>query len=478
LKLPAFAATSQHSPRESTVKPSLSARLVKQVVAPLMLTWALGTTIALSVASYFVAQAFDRSLLDDAYAVAAHVQIDGGQLSLNLTPAEMNTLLFDHSESIYFAVLGAAGELVAGHGGLSPAPLPKGAAYGFSGIRLHGREVRAVTLRQALPAAFTVVMAQTSSSRNQLLQQLLFYSAMPQVFMLAFLAWWLRRVIRRDLRPLTELQQAVDRRDANDLTPIAPTVISASDSREVEHLGTAINSLLVRLDDSLGAQREFTGNVAHELRTPLAGIRAQAEFALKQQDPAVWLEQLQGIARSEARASHQIDQLLALARADEARTHLNLTPVALNELVRDIVIRFVPRADSAGVDLGALGLETPATVWADPALVEGLLANLLDNALRYGAAVQARVTVALTQRTEGIALSVIDNGPGVNADDARSLLRRGVQGAQGQRLGLGAGLGLSIVNRYAELLGADFSIGNAIEGSGLCATVVFRRADI
>jgi two-component system, OmpR family, sensor histidine kinase TctE len=476
LKRPAIEATPHQSPRELTVKPSLSARLVKQVVGPLMLTWALGTAIALSVASYFVAQAFDRSLLDDAYAVAAHVQIDGGQLSLNLTPAEMSTLLFDHSESIYFTVLGAAGELVAGHGGLSPATLPKGAAYGLSNISLHGREMRAVTLRQTLPVDFTVVMAQTSSSRNQMLQQLLVYSATPQLLMLAFLAWWLRRVIQRDLRPLTELQQAVDRRDANDLTPIAPTVKSNSDSREVERLGTAINSLLVRLDDSLGAQREFTGNVAHELRTPLAGIRAQAEYALKQQDPAVWREQLQGIARSEARASHQVDQLLALARADEARTRLNLTSVALNELVRDTVIRFVPRADSAGIDLGALGLETPAMVWADTALVEGLLANLLDNALRYGAAVHARVTVALTQRPEGIALSVIDNGPGISADEARSLLRRGVQGAEGKRLGLGAGLGLSIVNRYAELLGAAFSLGNAAEGPGLCATVVFRRA--
>ncbi len=459
------------------MKPSLRTRLARQVVLPLVLTWALGTTVALSVASYFVAQAFDRSLLDDAYAVAAHVQFDHGRLALRLSAGEMDTVLFDQRESVYFAVLGADGVLVAGHSGLRAPALPEGSSHGFANLSLRGRDLRAVSLRRTQPAEFTVVMAETTHSRNELLHRLLTYSAAPQLLLLAFLTWWLRRVIRRDLHPLAQLQEAVNRRDANDLTPISPAVVAGASSRDVEDLGSAINSLLARLDSSLGAQREFAGNVAHELRTPLAGIRAQAEYALANADPAVWLEQLKGIARSEARASHQVDQLLALARADEARTSLKLSIVALDELVRDVLMRFMPRADAAGVDLGAVGLDTPARVWADAALVEGLLGNLLDNALRYGTAEKPRVTVALTPQPGGIALSVTDNGPGVSADEASGLVGRGVQGAAGQRLGQGAGLGLAIVHRYAELLDADFSLGNAPDGPGLRATVVFRRTD-
>ena len=453
---------------------SLSTRLVRQTVLPLMLTWALGTVITLGVARYFVAQAFDRALLDDAYAVAAHVQSEGERLVLHLTPGELSTLLFDQQESMSFAVFDRAGQLLAGESELRHAMLPAGPVHSFSNVQLQGREARAVTLHQSTPGPFTVVLAQTSSSRNQMLQQLLVFSAIPQLLMLVFLAWWLQRVIRRDLRPLNDLQQAVDQRDANDLSPIAATVVSASESREVERLGTAINSLLVRLDDSLAAQREFSGNVAHELRTPLAGIRAQTAFALQQDDPAVWREQLQGIARSEARASHQVDQLLALARADEAQASLKLAAIDLNDLVRDIVLRYLPRADAAGIDLGAQGLEEPARAWADTALVEGILSNLLDNALRYGRSSRPSVTVALTRQPQGIALSVVDNGPGIDASEAGQLLRRGVQGTQGQRLGLGAGLGLSIVKRYADLMGASFSIGNASNGTGLNATVIFR----
>lgn len=459
--------------RKKPAKPSLRSRLVRQVVLPLVLTWALGTTVALGLASYFVAQAYDRSLLDDAYAVAAHVRSEQGRPSFNLSPREMGTLLFDQSESVYFAVLRSDGSLVAGHGGLRPSMLPDEASHRFAYSHVHGRDVRTVSLRRSPQDDFTVVMAQTTDSRNRLLNRLLAYSVVPQLLLLIFLAWWLRRVIGQDLRPLAQLQDVVNRRDANDLTPVPAAVSSEASSREVERLGAAINSLLARLDHSLAAQREFAGNVAHELRTPLAGIRAQAEYALAQTEPPVWRAQLQGILRSEARASHQVDQLLALARADEAHTALRLRAVALDELVRDILLRYLPRADAAGVDLGAVGLDAPAVVWADAALVEGLLGNLLDNALRYGTAAQPCVTVALATGANGTALSVTDNGPGLDEDESHRLTHRGAQGAAGRQLGLGAGLGLAIVSRYAELLGAEFRLTPAPQGPGLRATVTF-----
>lgn len=456
------------------IKPSLRSRVTRHVVLPLVLMWALGTAVALSVANYFAGQAFDRALLDDAYALAANIRTGPAGPQLNLSPPEMGALLFDQSESMYFAVLQPDGELVAGHAGLHPPLLADAVSYGFADISYLGRELRTISLRRGEPLQFTVVMAQTSASRNRLLHRMLAYSVVPQLLLLLLLAWWLLRGIQRDLRPLAELQQAVDRRDARDLTPVPPSVTTFARTRDVERLGLAVNSMLARLDDSIRAQREFAGNVAHELRTPLAGIRAQADYALAHADPQVWREQLQGIARAEARASHMVEQLLALALADEARAGLRLEPVALNELARSVLLRFLPKADAAGVDLGGEGLDEPVTVQADAALLEGILGNLLDNALRYASAAQPHVTVTVARAVSGaVVLSVSDNGPGLSAPEAERLRSRWTLGAAGQRLGEGAGLGLAIVSRYAELLDARFSLDAVDGGPGLRASVRF-----
>jgi len=179
-----------------------------------------------------------------------------------------------------------------------------------------------------------------------------------------------------------------------------------------------VNGLLARVADSVRAQREFAGNVAHELRTPLAGIRALASYALQHDEPAVWQAQLHAILHSEERASHLIEQLLALALADEAGYVLPVQPVRLDELVHAVVLRFLQRADAAQVDLGARGLEQAVTLQAQPVLLEGVLHNLIDNALRHGrpahSGVAAQITVALEHTGGEVVLAVSDNGPGIS----------------------------------------------------------------
>ncbi len=445
------------------------------MLLPLLLTWLIGTGITVAVANHYAQQAFDRALLDDAYSVAANVrsQSDGDatRLELMLTPREVGAVLFDQAESIYFAVLAPDGALIGGHPGLRTPPLATGRVSQFFDVAYQGKELRAVRLASSTPLPFQVVMGQTTRSRQALLQGLLLYTVMPQALLLALLAVWLRRVVARDLAPLAQLQQAVEQRDVNDLAPLLP----GASTREIERLTLAINALLARIDASVQAQREFSGNIAHELRTPLAGIRAQAGYALAHDDPAVWREQLQGIAKSEERASHQISQLLLLSIGEEARAQLELTELALDELVRDTVLRFMPRAQALGVDLGAEGLDRPVRVLGNAGLLEGLLSNLIDNALRYGVGTTGPVvTVALAMAADGaVRMSVIDNGSGLAAGDAARLMRRGVQGEAGVRLAFGAGLGLAIVARYAELLKARFVIEPGEGGTGLCARVDF-----
>ncbi|RYY90839.1 MAG: histidine kinase, partial [Comamonadaceae bacterium] len=204
-----------------------------------------------------------------------------------------------------------------------------------------------------------------------------------------------------------------------------------------------------------------------ELRTPLAGIRALAEYGLAQARPAVWREQLQRIAASQARASHLVDQLLALALADEATTGLKREPVRLDQLVEQTVMRHLARADARGIDLGARGLDEPVTVEANAALIEGILDNLIDNALRYGG---RTLTIELAGRT----LSVVDDGPGIAPEAQRDLVQRWSQGAAGHKLGQGSGLGLSIVSRYARLLGAQLTLENDAATGGLRVSLLLN----
>ena len=457
-------------------RPSLRGRLVWQVVGPLVLTWAVGSGAALWLASRYVQQAYDRALLDDAYAVAAQVLREHGQLQLGLSDQELRALLFDQSDQVYFALQTPEGRFIAGHAGLV-ADLPTTATsprFGAGQFRSHA--VRTVSLLRDGQPPFVVVVAQTTEARRQQVRLLWISSLAVQLSLLALLAWWLRRAIGRQLGPLVALQRAVDQRDADDLAPLKAALADDAATRDLQHLGLAINSLLARLSHSLGAQREFTGNVAHELRTPLAGIGAQAEYALAQSDPAVWREQLEGILRSQARSSHYVAQLLALARADEAQSALQLRPVALGPLVREVVLRFLQRADALGVDLGAHGLDGDAQVLGDVVLIEGLLTNLIDNALRYGAtSAEPRVTVTLTETPGHIDLAVQDNGPGIDPNERERLLQRGAQAQPGSAGG--AGLGLAIVRRYAALLQADFELQDGPQGTGLTALVRFERTD-
>ncbi|ADU34263.1 sensor histidine kinase [Variovorax paradoxus] len=447
------------------IAPSLTRRVLRNVLVPLALTWMLGAVIALVIANYFSERAFDRGMLDDAYALSANVQAGERGIELLLTPREVATVLFDQVDKIYFSVQRLDGTLISGESDLQ-APLPvNGARYRFSDVTYQGKAMRAVTLdhdaEPGIAMPYRVVIAQTTLSRTALVRQLLGFALAPQILLLVLLAVWLWYGIRSDLRPLGDLQRALDRRDVRDLSP----VVVAQTSRELQRLGNAVNSLFERLGHSVQAQREFVGNVAHELRTPLAGIRALAEYGLAQHDTTVWREQLERVSERQARASHLIDQLLALALAEEARTSLARAPVRLDVLAEQTVLRHLARADARGVDLGARGLDDGVVVMANEALVEGILDNLIDNALRYGG---RTITVELAGRT----LSVIDDGPGIPLEAQRDLMQRWAQGPAGEKLGQGSGLGLSIVSRYAELLGAELRL-EAAEPVGLRVSVAF-----
>ncbi len=456
--------------------PSLTSQLLKSLYIPLFLTWIIGTLVVVIVASYFTEQAYDRALLDDAYSVASHVTLNAAksneQLEIDLSANEMTTLLYDQSEIIYFQILNVDGSMVAGHPGFNATLPAVGSAPKFSNLEFQDKNFRTVAIYRTQPSPFFLVMAQTSDFRTALVKRVVIFSIVPQLLFLALLALFLKGVIKKELAPLLDLENAVETRAVTDLS----AVHIDTRTKDVHDLGTAINRLFFRIDDGVRLLREFSGNVAHELRTPLAGIRAQTEYGLANKNPEVWYQQLQGIAKSELRASHMVEQMLALSLTNEAKSGLINEDIDVDELVKEAVMRFLSRADSLGVDLGVKGYDLGLTIKTQRSLLEGALNNLIDNALRYGVSeIQSfnQITIEIEKTVDDakknyLEISVVDNGKGISDEFKHQVMRRRTQGEAGVNLGAGAGLGLAIVVEYAKLLNAEFVLQDN-SGGGLKA---------
>jgi two-component system sensor histidine kinase TctE len=239
---------------------------------------------------------------------------------------------------------------------------------------------------------------------------------------------------------------------------------------------TAINDLLARLDQSLSAQRHFLADAAHQLKTPLAGLRTQAELAERELDSgrgdtASLKHSLQQIALSSQRTARMVNQLLAMSRAENAEQVLRMEDTDLAALTRETVRDFVPRALDKSIDLGYEGPGTgmggeggredgrgaSTQLTAHPVLLRELIRNLVDNALLYtprGGTVTARV--APDPAGGALLLQVEDNGPGIPAHE-RELVFRSFYRALGTDVD-GSGLGLAIVQEIAQQHGAEVSV--------------------
>ena len=286
----------------------------------------------------------------------------------------------------------------------------------------------------------------------------------PLLFGLPLLAAWIWFATRRGLAPLDAIAAEVGQRAPERLEPLMP----AAAPREIRPLLGALNDLLSRVEQALDSERRFTADAAHELRTPLAAIAAQAQVAQRARDAAERDHALAQIAVGSRRASRLVEQLLMLARLDPAAP-LPRAALRLDRLAAEVC------ADHGAAALEkqiALELDAPQeTVVAGNAdLLRILLRNLLDNALRYTPA-GGQVRVVVGEERGRVMLAVCDSGPGIPAGDRENALRR-FQRFAGQEIA-GSGLGLSIVARIAELHGARLELADGIGNPGLTVRTNF-----
>jgi two-component system sensor histidine kinase TctE len=287
---------------------------------------------------------------------------------------------------------------------------------------------------------------------------------LPQYVILpvaVLLVWF---ALARGIAPLNQLQQRIQRRQSHDLSPIEQHDVP----EEVAPLVSAINDLLTRLDQSMSTQKHFLADAAHQLKTPLAGLRTQAELAQREIDNGGDTQSvrrsLQQIARSSQRAAHMVNQLLAMARAEDGEQARRAQDYSLVRLATDTVQDFVPRAMDKRIDLGYEGPElrdgTVPRLHGQPLLVREMIRNLVDNALQYTPG-GGTVTVRVTPDPFGqvLVLQVEDNGPGI-PEAERELVFQPFYRALGTNVD-GSGLGLAIVREIAERHQASVTIDQA-----------------
>ncbi|MBL8330464.1 MAG: sensor histidine kinase N-terminal domain-containing protein [Rubrivivax sp.] len=464
------------------------------MLAPLLLLWPMSLVVTGVVAGDIANQPYDRELGEHTSLIARQIVIEtvarpGDVPRVKVAElAALRLLRQDDIDQVFIQVLGARGEVIAGDRDL---PVPE-ESLRVPGLKFRDEmmgEDRVRVAYQWVPIpgdpqsrGVLVQTAETLQKRSRLATEIVKGVILPQFIILPLAVLLVWSALARGLSPLKRLQLRIRGRDSNDLSPIDET----DAPEEVAPLVRAINDLLGRLDQSIASQKHFLADAAHQLKTPLAGLRTQAELAVReidagQRDPVALKQALEQIAVSSQRAAHSVNQLLAMARAEDREMANRQQQLDLAELVRDAVRDFVPKAMDKRIDLGYEGAdpEAGAQMMGQPILVGELVRNLIDNALQYtpdGGLVTARVLPDPFGQV--VVLQVEDSGPGIPAAE-RELIFQPFYRALGTGVD-GTGLGLAIVLEIAANHDAEISVSEAQTrhpggGPGALFTVRFPR---
>jgi two-component system sensor histidine kinase TctE len=443
------------------------ARKLLQGLLPLMLVILVsGGGVAYFVAHKAATVAYDRALMDSALAIAAHIEIVEGRLHLQLPQVAKEILLTDSYDQIFYEVVDANGETIAGDIGLPRPAQPFENENPYYDGRFHGKPVRVAALfHEYHSMPFTVLSAETKLKRDRLVSEILLAMVIPEVLLITAAIFMIRRSVRHGLASIHPLREELVRRTHTDLSRLSLTDIP----EEIYPIFAEVNELLVRLSTALDAKRHFVADASHQLRTPIAALQAEAEMALRSADPS---ENLKKIVAGTRRITHLAHQLLTLSRL-EPEQMLSPKIIDLAELTRDAADRWMPLAMQRNIDLG-FELSS-AKVMGDPVWLEELANNLIDNALRYIPS-GGVVTVRCNSTASQITWEVEDSGPGIPTEEHERIFERFYRlDATGVD---GCGLGLAIVREIAHNHNASIAIGKGANLGGALLRVTFPHLKI
>ncbi|MBR7965239.1 MULTISPECIES: ATP-binding protein [Burkholderia cepacia complex] len=362
----------------------------------------------------------------------------------------------DESPRMLYQVSDTGGRILAASPGLESLDLPVFPAAASSPSRFDNPKWHAYVLTDATRGRSVRIFEQRTH-RSDLSAEVARRIARPLAFALPVLAVLIWLAIGHSLTPLRTLSEAIDARSPDSLDAIGTKDIPD----EVRPLVAALNALLLRLRGSLDRERAFTSDAAHELKTPLAALKVQAQVALTARDPARQRRAMQRVVEGVDRSTHLADQLLALARLDEA-VPMPGEDVDLARTVQTCIDDHRANAERKGVSLVSC-VDGPVVAHAPPTLMRVLLDNLVDNAIKYGRE-QGCIEIRSSQDGGVISIRVQDDGPGVPEEDLSRLQDRFFRGADHDESG--SGLGLSIVARIVVKLGGNLTYIDGLNGGG------------
>lgn len=437
---------------------SVRRRLLVAVLGTLACVW-----LAIAVYSYFdarheIGELLDAHLAQSASMIVAQAGGDPGAIELEHAPQ-----LHRRTRKVAFQIWDR-GKVLRLHSANAPDQRFSARDEGFSDVTIAGQDWRVFSSWDAR-RRYLVQVGERASARREIASHVARNLLMPLLLALPLLGLLIWGSISGALRPLARLGDDVAARRADDLSPLPPGGVP----QEAAPLVANLNTLFARVGAVLEDERRFTADAAHELRTPLAALKAQAQVARAASDGTQRNRALDNVIAGCDRAARLVEQLLTLARLSQGPAPDLMQQADLRDLAREAVAALAPGAIAKRVDLG-LEAPLPAVIHGHPGLLDILLRNVVDNAVRYSRAGGA-VSVGVCAKDGWRTVTVIDQGPGIAPQEREQVGRRfyRILGS----VESGSGLGLSIAKRIAEIHGASLSLETPEGGAGLCVRVAF-----
>ncbi len=449
------------------------------MLAPLLFVWPVSIAVTHYFANNVAGYPYDQVLRQNVSAIARQIRFVDGRPVINLSESARAILRADEIDNVYFHVISRERRLLAGDKDL---PLPESYSelegdlgdINFRDDELNGQDVRIAYQFLAADNAprerwLLIEVGETLEKRGQLANKIIASVILPQFLIIPLVVVLVWFGLSQGLRPLTALRRKIEARREGDLSPISTRPVP----EEMQPLIDAFNALLERMRRNMEAQQRFIADAAHQMRTPLTGLKTQAQLAVRENDPAALRHALGQMAEAADRASHLINQMLALARAEAGDTGQAMVRLALDALLRQTIEDWVGQAINQSIDLGYEPASGDTSIEGNAFLLRELINNLVDNAIRYTKAGGA-VTCRVVTYGDFVMLEIEDNGIGIAESDTEQVFERFYRADDS---GIeGSGLGLSIVREIAELHQATASLRPNPKGSGSVARVVFPLA--
>lgn len=447
-------------PSVAPLRRSLLGEILDWMLAPLFLLWPMSVAITYVVAQNLANTPYDMGLANAVEVLGQQLEIENGRITLKMSAPARLALRTRENDGVFWKAIGPNGEYLGGDQELpTPDHTPIHAANKvyYQNESLRDFEIRIaytwvdLSLKDTGPVL--LVVAESTDRRKQMANEIIKGVIIPQFIVLPIAVLLIWFGLSRGISPINALQGRLRARRPDDLSPIDENAAPS----EIAPLITAMNELLNRLSANVLTQRRFVADAAHQLKTPLAGLRTQAELAMRDAKNEETQDSLKQIVAGTIRATRLVNQLLLMARAENP-TNVGMVDVDLNSIARDQTLEWVDAALGMGIDLGLEVDEEPVAVKGQPLLLAEVLNNLIDNALRYTPA-PGVVTVSVKRHLTQLILAVEDSGPGIAPEERERVFDRFYR-VLGTRVD-GSGLGLAIVREIAQRHHASVHIMDA-----------------